>query len=211
MTKLPQLLDLLRNLHLLSCGCVKNLSFKRGQLLKKEEGAALIETAITLPILILLISGIFEFTNYALINNKLVRAVGVLGDMVARQNLSRTNLIALMGTVDVIMTPFNKNQQIRIVVSQVRNNGMTTDPKKMLISWQQQINGAVSNIGTPGNAPVNLPNNITVINNQSIIVTEVYFNYDPIVFNGFFASKPIYKISVFVPRVGSMSALIGEG
>lgn len=178
---------------------------------KKEEGAALIESAITLPILILLISGIFEFANYALINNKLVRAVGVLGDMIARQNLTRTNLIALMGTIDVIMTPFNKDQQIRVVVSQVRNNGMTTDPKKMLISWQQQLNGGVSNIGTPGNIPVNLPNSITVINNQSIIVTEVFFNYTPIVFKSFFNSKSIYKTSVFVPRAGSMNALIGEG
>lgn len=51
---------------------------KRPQLFsKKEEGAALIESAITLPILILLISGIFEFVNYPLINNKLVRVVGV--------------------------------------------------------------------------------------------------------------------------------------
>ena len=35
---------------------------------KNEEGAALIESAITLPILILIISGIFEFCNYSLIN-----------------------------------------------------------------------------------------------------------------------------------------------
>lgn len=178
---------------------------------RKEEGAALVESAITLPILILLISGIFEFTNYALINNKLVRTVGVLGDMIARQNLSRSNLISLMETVDVIMAPYNKNQQIRVIVSQVRNNGMTSDPQKMIISWQQQINGAISNVGTPGNFPINLPNNITVVNTQSIVITEVFFNYKPIVFSGFFNSDPIYKISIFAPRVGSMNALLGEG
>lgn len=178
---------------------------------KKEEGAAIIESAVTLPILILLISGVFEFTNYALINNKLIRSVGVLGDMVARQNLTRANLIALMGTVDVIMSPFNKNQHIRLVVSQVRNNGMTSNPQKMIISWQQQINGAVSRIGTPGNLPINLPNSITVVNNQALIVTEVFFNYSPLVFKGFFSSDPIYKVSVFIPRVGSMNALLGEG
>lgn len=50
--------------------------------------------------------------------------------MIARQNLSRSSLIALIGTVGTIMAPFNKNQQISLVVSQVRNNAMTIDPKK---------------------------------------------------------------------------------
>lgn len=176
----------------------------------KDKGAALVETAITLPILVLLVAGIFEISMYALINNKLVRASGVLGDMIARQNLTRANLIALMDTVDVIFKPFDFGQLGRIVVSQVRNDGMTTDPTKMLISWQQTKNGGVSKIGIPGQLPKNLPNNITVIKNQSLIVTEVYYDYVPLVFHGFFSGKTLYKISIFVPRVGEMNPLLGE-
>ena len=178
---------------------------------KNEEGAALIESAITLPILILIISGIFEFSNYSLINNKLARAAGVLGDMVSRQNLTRANLIALMQTVDAVMIPYNKNQQIRVVVSQIANKGATTDPTKMTITWQQQVNGATSNFGDAGSLPKNLPNNITVLSDQAIIVTEVFFNYTPIVFQGFYSNSTLYKTSVYVPRVGSMTTLLGGG
>jgi len=149
--------------------------------LKNEEGGALIESAITLPVLILIISGIFEFCNYSLINNKLV------------------------------MIPYNKNQQIRVVVSNISNKGATTDPAKMTITWQQQVNGATSNFGAAGSLPKNLPNNITVLSDQAIIVTEVFFNYTPIVFQGFYGATTLYKTSVYVPRVGNMTTLLGGG
>lgn len=178
---------------------------------KNEEGAALIESAITLPILILIISGIFEFCNYSLINNKLVRATGVLGDMVSRQNLTRANLIALMQTVDVIMMPYNKNQQIGVVVSHISNKGATADKTKMTITWQQKVNGANSNFGAAGSFPQNLPDKIEVLRDQAIIVTEVFFNYTPIVFQGFYGTTTLYKTSVYVPRVGNMTTLLGGG
>lgn len=59
--------------------------------------------------------------------------------------------------------------------------------------------------------PKNLPNNITVINDQALIVTEVFFNYKPLVFKNFYDTKTLYKISVFVPRVGSMTTLLDGG
>lgn len=177
---------------------------------KDDKGVAFIETALVLPFLILIISGIFEYANYALINNKLVRAAGVIGDMVARQNLNRSNLIAIMQTADKIIQPFNNTTNAQVVVSEIYNSKFSTDTSKMVISWQQQINGANSRLGTPGNVPVNLPNNITVINDQSLIVTEVFFNYTPRVFKSIFGIKLLYKVSVYTPRSMNMNTLLGE-
>ena len=176
----------------------------------QEEGTALVESAITLPILILLISGIFEVTSYALINNKLVRSAGVLGDIVARKNLSRSELISFMESVNVLMAPYNNNQNIQVIVSHICNDGMTDDPQKMFISWQQQLNAGSSRIGVPGNFPTNLPNNIEVVKDQSLIVTEVFFKYSPLVFEGVLNNDLLYKVSIFVPRGESMKVLLGE-
>lgn len=178
--------------------------------LKEDTGVAFVETAAVLPLLVLILTGIFEYANYALVNNKLVRAAGVIGDMVARQNLSRTSLIAIMQSANKIIQPFNNTVQPQVVVSLVYNSKFSTDTAKMVIAWQQQINGGASQLGTPGSLPKNLPNNITAINDQSLIVTEVFFNYVPRVFSSMFGATPLYKVSVYTPRSTNMNTLLGE-
>lgn len=177
---------------------------------RKERGAALAETAVVMPILILLIAGMFELGMYILLNNKLVRMAGVVGDVVTRQNISRANLTALMQNAFVIAKPFEFSTYGKMVVSQVRNSANSTDTSKMLISWQQAINGGVSLIGLPGARPVKLPDDITVINNQSMVITEVFYEYSPLIFTKFFNPQSLYKVAVFVPRIDTMNTLLGE-
>lgn len=178
--------------------------------LKEDKGVAFVETAAVLPLLVLIITGIFEYANYALVHNKLVRAAGVIGDMVARQNLSRSSLIAIMQSANKIIQPFNSTIQPQVVVSLIYNSKFSTDTTKMVISWQQQINGGASRLGVPGTLPQNLPNNITVINDQALVVTEVFFNYVPRVFSSVFGATPLYKVSVYTPRSTNMNTLLGE-
>jgi Flp pilus assembly protein TadG len=177
---------------------------------KLNRGNALSEFAIVAPVAVLLFSGIYEITNYLLLNNKLVRVVGVVGDMISRQNITRATLTAYLKTAKDVLQPFDFDQNGSIVASQVQNVGLTTDSSKMQISWQQDVNGAVSKLGLPGSFPNNLPGGVTVIQDQTIIVTEVYYRYKPLVFSSFFPNQVLYRASVFVPRTGSMNTLIGE-
>ncbi len=178
--------------------------------LRTTVGSVIIEFAFVVPVALLLFTGIYELSNYILLHNKLVRAVGVIGDMLTRQNMTRPTLIAYLKTAEDVLKPFDFGQYGSIVASQVQNKGMTTDPKKMIISWQQNYKGAVSLIGTPKATPVNLPGEITVIKDQTMIVTEIFYHYKPLVFESFFPSSTLYRASVFVPRSGSMNVLLGE-
>lgn len=177
---------------------------------KTNRGNALSEFAIIAPVAVLLFSGIYEISNYILLNNKVVRTAGVIGDMISRQNITRQTLTAYLNTATDVLKPFDFNANGSIVASQVQNVGLTTDPSKMKISWQQNVNGASSKLGLPGQFPANLPGNISVIQDQTMIVTEVYYSYKPLVFASFFPPKILYRASVFAPRTGSMNTLIGE-
>jgi len=177
---------------------------------KINRGNILSEFALIAPVAILLFSGIYEISNYILLNNKVIRAAGVVGDMISRQNITRPILTAYLNTASDVLQPFDFNTNGSIVASQVQNVGLTTDPAKMTISWQQSVNGASSKLGLPGQFPANLPGNITVIQDQTMIVTEVYYSYKPLIFANFFPPTILYRASVFAPRTGSMNTLVGE-
>lgn len=177
---------------------------------KKDSGAAIVETALILPILITLIAGVFEMGMYILLHSKITRMAGVITDSITRQNLTQTALIGLMDTADNITDPFDFNRNGKMVVSQVRNSKQSNKPADMLISWQQSKNGGVSLIGSPGQFPQNLPGGITVIQDQTMVITEVFYQYSPLIFKNYLPIKSLYATAVFVPRTGDMNALLVE-
>lgn len=176
---------------------------------RKDRGGTLVEFALCIPILLLLVSGIFEVCMYALLNNKLVRIAGTIGNIVAMQNVNASTLDQIIATAPQMATPLTFTGRGNIAVSLIYNNGATPDPNNMLISWQQKSNPTlISRLGTPGTRPNNIPNNYQVLNDHSIIVTEIFYDYSPYVFTGFIPNQTLYKISTFVPRTGTMVTLL---
>lgn len=177
---------------------------------RNKRGSVLIEFAVVLPLLFVLCAGVFELVMFTLLNNKLARAAGIFGDTITRDDIKRSEITNLLNTARSFLKPFDFNSNGRIVVSQVRNDGLTTTPNKMIISWQVAMNGAISRLGVVGSLPTNMPNNFTVLEERSAVITEVFYQYQPLVFKGFFPNKTLYHVSVFVPRVGSMATLKSE-
>ncbi|MBP6985527.1 MAG: pilus assembly protein [Alphaproteobacteria bacterium] len=178
------------------------------QRLKNNSGSALVEFALVMPILILLVSGIFEISMFALINNKLVRISGTLSNVISMQNITPVKLMAIMETSDEMAKPLSFLGRGGVVVSQVFNNGKTTDPANMEISWQYATGSYVSKLGSAGSRPNALPNGLQILEDESIIITEVFYTYTPYVFTGFIPNQEIYKISIYVPRLGDMTTLL---
>ncbi len=173
-----------------------------------DDGAAIVETAVVLPVLIMLIALVFETGMYILLHSKLTRMAGVITDAITRQNLTRPALLGLMNTADNITDPFNFSRNGKMVVSQINNSKQSTRTTDMVIGWQQSKNGGVSLLGSVGAYPQNLPGGITVIQDQSIVVTEVFYQYSPLIFRNYLPLRSIYKTAVFVPRSGDMNALL---
>lgn len=176
--------------------------------LRNKGGNTLVEFALIMPLMVLLVSGIFEICMFALINNKLVRIAGTISNVICMQNITQAKLLAIMNTADEMAKPITFVGRGDVIVSQIYNLGKTTDPSKMRISWQFKNGASASKIGITGGIPANLPNNIEVLNDESIIVTEVYYNYTPYVFQNVVPAQNLYKTAVYVPRLGDMTTLL---
>ncbi len=181
--------------------------------LKNNKGNTVIEFAIILPMLLVLLSGGYETTMYALLHNKIARIAGTLSNIVSMQNITRPQLDQIAQSASTIAAPFEFDTTTGnqgVIISHVHNEGETQDPLNMVVSWQASEGSVVSKIGTEGGTVASMPNNLSIIGRESAIVVEIFYTYEPIIFKNFMPPIPIYKTHVSVPRIGTMNVLLGE-
>ena len=183
---------------------------KLRQFNRESDGNSTVEFALIIPLFLLLLAGVFEISMYSLLQNKLTRIAGSMSQVISTQNISRDKLLAIMGTANIISDPFDIEKKGGVIVTQVINKKESLDPANMTISWQEEIGVFKSKFGTPGSSPENLPNDITVIEDQALIITEVYYSYKPIIFSNIIGDNTLYKTSTYVPRLGNMATLLDE-
>lgn len=174
------------------------------RLIKENRGNVVVEFALTLPLLLLLFSGIYELTVYALLQNKLTRVTSNIGFVVAKDDLSRDTLIALIEKAEVILRPFTFTGKGGIIVSHIS----VDDDDNMFINWREGIGVGSSRIGGIGDAPANLPNNITVSGGQRMIVAEAFYDFNPIIVGSILEAAELYSVSIHAPRSGEMDVLL---
>lgn len=175
------------------------------------KGSVTVEFALTLPLFIMVMGGIYDIASFGMLSSKVTRIASVIGDTVSRQDISRDQLIAIMNTADEMARPYDfSSGNGEVIVSQVTNVGETTSPSNMTISWQQSLGGGSSAYGAPGGSPVDLPGNMTIIEDQSMILTEVSYTYRPVFIEPIFGVQTIREVSVYAPRNSKMDILLGE-
>jgi len=183
-------------------------------------GVALIEFAFVLPLLLIMLIGMIELTNYTIINQKLDKVATSMANFVTQGTtvgVSELNFYAEV--VPQIMSPYTFSGTV--VFSSVANgippncppNAICSPPPPCsCISWQHSILGAdPSQIGSPGGVAT-LPSGYTVLSGQNIIVAEAYQHYAPLLsisgnFVPAFTPQTLYKIAIFKPRQGSLNTL----
>ena len=75
------------------------------------------------------------------------------------------------------------------------------------MNWQRSVGGgltATSQIGTTEGGPANLPGGLTVIDGETIIVAERFYNYTPWIYAALVQQSNIYHTAFFRPRLGSL-------
>lgn len=181
------------------------------EILSNQKGSAMVEFALVVPLFVAVMGGIYDLTSLGMVNSKVTRISGTISDMVSRHDLTQTQLRAIMGTAHQMARPYNfAGGAGEVIVTQVTNDGETSDPDNMIISWQESLGDGTSLFGTPGNFPVNLPGGITVIDDQSMILVEVSFIYTPVFLESVLGSQTLTSTSVFVPRLSKMDTLLEE-
>ena len=133
-------------------------------------GTALVEFAITLPVLLMLYLGCVQICEVVSVYRKATTTARALADLTS-QNVEVTNgdITTIMDASSQIMAPYS-NAQLQMVISHlsINNSGVAT------VTWSKaSANGAVAD--TAGST-YTLPTG-TGVNNTSLIVAKVTYRY----------------------------------
>ena len=188
--------------------------------ISSEEGVAYLEFAISVTFLLLLFLGAVEVSRYVLIVQKIENVASTVADVTTQTDpntspLTTSQMSQLMSAVDDMMTPYshgNNSPDIKVIVSSVTKTG-SNNP---IINWQYcngggslSANSRITNytgISAIG-SNANLPNGFTLNSGEEVIISEVIYNFVPIVLsNNVLGQMQIYKTAIYLPRLGALTA-----
>lgn len=175
------------------------------RLKRDERGAILAELAFAMPLFISFLTGVVEVGNYLLVNLKLQHTVVSIADLVTRdEEISAAVLDDIFIAAPQIMAPFDMGADAVVIVSAISQNEDTP----LSIFWQRNGGGTLSRnseFGIEGAVPT-LPAGLTLRDDETILATEIYYAYRPIIFQ-FIPEQVIRKTSFFRPRIGALQEI----
>lgn len=176
-----------------------------GRLKRDRRGTLAVEMAVATPVVIgLLLSGI-EVTRYVLLNQKIERTSATMADLVSRsETLSEGGLVNLFAATAYVMDPFDLAADGQLVVSSI--SAASGNPAR--INWQRSFGGGSggSAFGVEGGT-ANLPVGFVVRDNETVVVTEVFYDYVPAFMGTELVARSLYNYAVFRPRFSSLATI----
>lgn len=175
---------------------------------REARGAVLTEFAMAFPILVVLVLGGFEIGRYVLLQQKLQSVAVETADLIAQaETISGTEVDNILVAVDHIMTPFDLGDRGVVIVTSVGATG--NNPP--MVNWQRSGGGtanATSKLGVPGTTAT-LPSGFVVRAGESVIVSEVFYDYEPLLAMNLIPlpSGQLYNESLYRPRFGTLASL----
>lgn len=177
-----------------------------GRIGKDRRGSLLVEMAFVIPVLATMILAGTEIARYMLLQQKLDAITITTADLVSqREQISVATIDQIFAAADHVIEPFAFGTNGIVIVTSVSASG-GSGPQ---VDWQRSGGGmlsATSAIGTPGGAAT-LPAGFLVRDGENAIVSEVFYNYTPLLQTAFLSSKQTYHRSLFRPRFGDLTQL----
>ncbi len=185
---------------------IKNIFWKLLlNLATARQGIAAVEFALALPLLIVIAFGSIEVTRYVLIIQKLERVSLTLSDLIAQsEKITAAGLNQIVPAAGQILLPYNFTTNGYVIISSVTKTGESPP----VVNWQYKSTGAAqtSHIGTSG-GNATIPSNFTPLDGDTVIITEVFYNYNPILSGTIYSNSQMYRYSIYKPRLGDLTVL----
>jgi len=176
-------------------------------LLNCRRGTIAAEFAIALPLLVTILLGVVEIGRFTLLHQKIDRVASSVGDLVARaETLTTQDIDNIFLAVQHIASPFDIGANGAVIVSGVTATGGAA-PR---VAWQRKGAGAAtatSHFGAAGTAAT-LPTGMLVRDGETVIVTEVFFDFLPFMFAEVAPAARLYRSALFRPRIAALDVLI---
>ncbi len=174
---------------------------------RQERGGILIEFAFALPILVTLILGTVNTAIYILLHQRMDRAASSISDLVAQpENVTHAEVkLAYDAAEHLFGDMFDLNANGHAIVTSVRG-GTTEDPPPRInfqIHKECAAGSYSSTIGAGEDNEATLPNGLDLQPGESVIVAEVYYEWEPMFFGDLIEGGTQYHVAFRRPRLGA--------
>jgi Flp pilus assembly protein TadG len=168
---------------------------------RDRRGAAAVEFAIILPVLLLLFIGTLEASSLITVDRRVQIISGTVGDLVARWdpdtgNMSTSTMTDYFRASEGIITPYVTTGLQQVVsVIEIEADGDTR------VRWSRAYNGATAR--TVDAAYTTIPTNLKALATPGFIVaSETSYGYTPVLGIVFSREFNLYNESFYLPRFG---------
>lgn len=176
-----------------------------------RRGGLIAEFAAAMPVLVLMLLGGVEVSRFALLNQKMDRLATAMGDLVAQaETLTAPELDQLFLAAGHVAWPFDVAVDGRIIITSI---AIVPPPANQpagppTVMWQRGTGSlaAASEMGAVSGAAT-LPAGLTVAQNQTVIASEVHYQFTPLLIGALVPSQRIYHRAFFRPRIGALTTL----
>ena len=174
--------------------------------LRSNRGVAMVEFALSLPVLMLMFYGCIEITRYILITQKVEKLAHTVADATAQgKTVTIAGLNQLLEATSNIMEPFATGAQSRILISALyRPPGVSSVAN---VNWRYAGGGslaATSALGEVGTVPV-MPAGFTFNERENVIAAEVFYTFEPLVAPELVGDATVYRVAFYKPRMGLLT------
>jgi Flp pilus assembly protein TadG len=166
---------------------------------RDERGVAAIEFAMIVPIMFFLFVGAVEFSQAITVDRRVTQIASSTADLIAREKtLTTGQMTGIMGIINHLVKPYDQTK-LKLTVTNVR--AAMASATNTTVCWSHNHNGGVQTYA-PGQSYV-LPTGIVEAGN-SVIVAEVRYEYEPLIFKYFIATAfPLEETFYLKPRLAS--------
>jgi Flp pilus assembly protein TadG len=139
-----------------------------GRLFRHQDGTALVEFALLLPIMITLFLGAFEVTRVVAANMRVANAAQSVADMIAQQsNITSTMMTNFCNGGQLSMAPLS-GASLKVAVAEVTNTS-----SGLVVDWTDTSCNSATAISNPTTLATSLVPNT----NDSVIVVQATYSY----------------------------------
>ena len=182
-----------------------------------QKGVALIEFALVLPVVTLLLLGCMDLTIYLVAHQRVSRAAYTMSNLLTQmdQGLQEAQVSDMILALNQVSKPYNIETDGKAVITAIIGNGVDgAAPDNFTVAWKRCY-GAMAGTGTFGAqgslvTQATFPASTIVTSKQILIITELTYQYTPIIV--FLPlSGPITYKSYFRPRRGTIQNIVADG
>jgi Flp pilus assembly protein TadG len=163
------------------------------------DGVAAVEFAMIAPIMFFLFVGSVEFSQAITVDRRVTQVASSTADLVAREKSTTTaELAGMMQIIDHLVRPYDPSR-LKVTVLDVEAN--IANAANTTVRWSYNHNGGANTYAN--GQPYALPDGLVEAGN-SVIIAEVTYNYEPLIFGYFIRTAfPLQEKFFLKPRLSS--------